>query len=110
VLNLRYAGPVEDEVNAVLSSRFGEIFSVLGRLLAAVIRDREAVCHFSQRAERVRPPMELRYLRDIADDDALNWEYAESELPREIDQWMRQTLVKSASVRSTNAPRACNSP
>ena len=32
VLNLRYAGTVEDEVYAALSSRFGDIFSVLGQL------------------------------------------------------------------------------
>jgi predicted dinucleotide-binding enzyme len=31
VLNLRYAGTVEDQVYAALSDRFGDIFSVLGR-------------------------------------------------------------------------------
>jgi DNA-binding Lrp family transcriptional regulator len=32
VLNLRYAGTVEDDVYAALSNRFGDIFSVLGQL------------------------------------------------------------------------------
>jgi hypothetical protein len=32
VLNLRYAGTVEDDVYAKLSDRFGDIFSVLGQL------------------------------------------------------------------------------
>jgi hypothetical protein len=99
VLNLRYAGTVEDEVYAALSERFGDIFSVLGQLpdgfedewIAAVIRDRQAVRHFSQRVETVRPPMELRYLRDIADDEGLDWEYAERVLSsRDIDKWMRE--------------------
>jgi hypothetical protein len=99
VLNLRYAGTVEDEVYAALSARFGDIFSVLGQLpdgfeddwIEAVIRDREAVRHFSQRVETVRPPMELRYLRDIANDEGLDWEYAERILSsRDIDKWMRE--------------------
>ena len=39
VLNLRYAGTVEDEVYAALSQRFGDIFSVLGQL-AGLLRGR----------------------------------------------------------------------
>lgn len=47
ILSLRYAGTVEDQVYATLSSRFGDIFSVLGQLpdgfedqwIAAVLRD-----------------------------------------------------------------------
>jgi hypothetical protein len=94
VLSLRYAGTVEDEVYAALSDRFGDIFSVLGQLpdgfeddwIDAVIRDRAAVRHFSQRVETVRPPMELRYMRDVADDEGLDWEYAERVLSsRDID-------------------------
>jgi superfamily II DNA or RNA helicase len=49
VLNLRYAGTVEDSVYAALSQRFGDIFSVLGQLpdslddwIAAVLQDRDA--------------------------------------------------------------------
>ena len=99
VLSLRYAGTVEDEVYAALSDRFGDIFSVLGQLpdgfeddwIDAVIRDRAAVRHFSQRVETVRPPMELRYMRDVADDEGLDWEYAERVLSsRDIDTWMRE--------------------
>jgi hypothetical protein len=60
---------VEDEVYAALSNRFGDIFSVLGQLpdgfedqwIDAVLRDRQAVRNFSQRVEKARPPMELRY-------------------------------------------------
>lgn len=76
VLNLRYAGTVEDDVYAALSDRFGDIFSVLGRLpdgfedqwIEAVLQDRQAVRNFSQRVEKGKPPMELRYMRDVADD------------------------------------------
>ena len=99
VLNLRYAGTVEDEVYAALSSRFGDIFSVLGQLpdsfeddwIAAVLNDRTALRNFSQRVETTRPPMELRYMRDVADDAGLDWEYTEKVLSsRDIDEWMRQ--------------------
>jgi hypothetical protein len=99
VLNLRYAGTVEDEVYAALSSRFGDIFSVLGQLpdafeddwIEAVLRDRTAVRNFSQRIETTKAPMELRYLRDVADDRGLDWEYTEKVLSsRDIDEWMRQ--------------------
>jgi hypothetical protein len=59
VLSLRYADTVEDEVYAALSHRFGDIFSVLGQLpdafeddwIDAVLKDRSAVRHFSQRVE-----------------------------------------------------------
>ncbi|MCB1507067.1 MAG: SWF/SNF helicase family protein, partial [Hyphomicrobiaceae bacterium] len=99
VLSLRYAGTVEDEVYAALSTRLGDIFSVLGQLpdgfedewINAVLEDRAAVRHFSQREHTVRPPMEIRYLRDVADDDGLDWEYAERVLSsRDLDAWMRQ--------------------
>jgi len=99
VLSLRYAGTVEDEVYAALSDRFGDIFSVLGQLpdgfeddwIDAIMKDREAVRHFSQRVETVRPPMELRYMRDVADDEGLDWEYAERVLSsRDLDAWMRE--------------------
>lgn len=99
VLNLRYAGTVEDDVYAALSDRFGDIFSVLGQLpdgfedqwIDAVLNDRQAVRNFSQRVEKARPPMELRYLRDVADDRGLDWEYTERVLSsRDLDEWMRQ--------------------
>ena len=98
VLNLRYAGTVEDEVYAALSSRFGDIFSVLGQLpdsfeddwIAAVLGDRMALRNFSQRVETPRPAMELRYMSD-AEDRSLDWEYTEKVLSsRDIDEWMRQ--------------------
>lgn len=99
VVNLRYAGTVEDLVYSALSERFEGIFSVLGQLpdsfeddwVAAVLKDREAVRNFSQRREAVRPPMELRYLRDVADDEGLDWEYTERVLsPRDLELWMRE--------------------
>jgi hypothetical protein len=99
VLNLRYAGTVEDDVYAALSNRFGDIFSVLGQLpdgfeddwIKAVLQDRHVVRHFSQRVEKTKPPMELRYLRDVADDRGLDWEYTERVLSsRDLDAWMRQ--------------------
>lgn len=99
VLNLRYAGTVEDEVYAALSSRFGDIFSVLGQLpdafeddwIDAILSDRTAVKNFSQRVQTSKPAMELRYLRDIADDRGLDWEYTEKVLSsRDIEEWMRQ--------------------
>jgi hypothetical protein len=99
VLNLRYAGTVEDEVYAALSQRFGDIFSVLGQLpdafeddwIEAVLKDRMSVRNFSQRVERARPPMELRYMRDVADDHGLDWEYTERVLSsRDLDEWMRK--------------------
>ena len=99
ILSLRYARTVEDQVYATLSSRFGDIFSVLGQLpdgfedqwIAAVLRDRDAVRNFSQRVETERPPMELRYMKDIADDRGLDWEYTERVLSlRDLDESMRQ--------------------
>ena len=98
VLNLRYAGTVEDEVYAALSQRFGDIFSVLGQLpdafeddwIKALLDDRAALRNFSQRVERTKPPMQLRYQSD-ADDRGLDWEYTEKVLSsRDIDEWMRQ--------------------
>ena len=99
VLSLRYAGTVEDEVYAAQSDRFGDIYSVLGQLpdgfeddwIEAVLKDRAAVRYFSQRTERARPPMELRYMRDVAHNDGLDWEYAERVLSsRDLDAWMRR--------------------
>ena len=99
VLNLRYAGSVEDQVYAALSERFGDIFSELGQLpdgfedewIAAVIRDRAELQNFSQRVQETRPPMELRYARHVADDAGLDWEFTERVLSsRDIDEWMRQ--------------------
>ena len=99
VLSLRYAGTVEGEVYAALSHRFGDIFAVLGQLpdafeddwIDAVLKGRSAVQHFSQRVDRIKPPMELRYLRDVADDQGLDWEYTEKVLSsRDIDDWMRK--------------------
>jgi len=99
VLNLRYSGTVEDSVYAALSQRFGDIFSVLGQLpdsfedewITAVLQGRTALQNFSQRVETSRPAMELRYLRDISDDNGLDWEYTEAVLAsRDIDAWMRQ--------------------
>jgi superfamily II DNA or RNA helicase len=99
VLNLRYAGTVEDDVYATLSHRFGDIFAVLGQLpdgfeddwVNALLQDRQAVKNFSQRVEMARPPMEMRYLRDVADDRGLDWEYTERVLSsRDFDEWMRQ--------------------
>ena len=46
----------------------------------------EAVKNFSQRVEKERPPMELRYMKDIADDRGLDWEYTERVLSsRDLD-------------------------
>ncbi|MGJ4905498.1 helicase-related protein [Bradyrhizobium sp. HKCCYLS2058] len=98
VLNLRYAGTVEDDVYTALSDRFGDIFSVLGQLpdafeddwIAAILKDRSAVLNFSQRVEMTKPPMELRYNQDM-DDHGLDWEYTEQVLSsRDLDAWMRQ--------------------
>jgi superfamily II DNA/RNA helicase len=99
VLNLRYAGSVEDQVYSSLSERFGDIFSVLGQLpdgfeadwIDAVLRDRAELQNFSQRVEATRPPMELRYAKHVADDEGLDWEFTERILSsRDIDDWMRQ--------------------
>jgi superfamily II DNA or RNA helicase len=99
VLSLRYAGTVEDDVYAALSERFGDIFSVLGQLpdgfeddwIEAVLKDRAAVRNFSQRVQKTRPPMELRYQKDTANDQGLDWEYTEKVLSsRDLDEWMRQ--------------------
>jgi hypothetical protein len=99
VLSMRYAGTVEDDVYAALSQRFGDIFSVLGQLpdgfeddwITAVLQDRAAVRNFSQRVQTTIPPMQLRHLRDIADDRGLDWEYTEKVLSsRDLDEWMRR--------------------
>jgi superfamily II DNA or RNA helicase len=99
VLNLRYAGTVEDDVYAALSTRFGDIFSVLGQLpdgfeddwITAVLQDRAALKNFSQRVQTTQPPMILRNMKDIADDAGLDWEHADKVLSsRDLDRWMRE--------------------
>ena len=82
VVNLRYAGTVEDGVYTALSERMGDIFAVIGQLpdgfedawVDAVLSGRDAVRHFPQRVADGRPPMEARYARDVSDDQALDWE------------------------------------
>ena len=97
VLNLRYAGTVEDQVYAALSQRFGDISLVLGQLpdvfeddwIAAVLKDRTALRNFSQRLT-AKPAMELRYI-GTSPTIGLDWEYTEKVLSsRDIDEWMRQ--------------------
>jgi ERCC4-related helicase len=97
VLNLRYAGTVEDAVYTALSHRFGDVFALLGQLpdsfdwITAALTDRAAVQHFSQRVDKAKPPMELRYLRDVADDRGLDWEFTEKVLSsRDVGDWMRK--------------------
>ena len=35
--------------------------------------------------------MELRYMRDVADDHGVDWEYTEQVLSsRDLDEWMRR--------------------
>lgn len=99
VANLRYAGTCEDDVYGALSGRFADIFKVLGQLpdafeddwVEAVLRDREAVRLFPTRVETIRPPLERRYWKDIADDVGLNWEGTERILSsRDIEEFMRR--------------------
>ncbi len=99
VLSLRYAGTVEDDVYAALSERFGDIFAVLGQLpdgfeddwITAALHDRTELKNFSQRIEIRRAPMILRYMKDVADDKGLDWEYADKVLSsRDLDRWMRE--------------------
>jgi superfamily II DNA or RNA helicase len=99
VMNLRYAGTVEDEVYAALSERFRDIFDVLGQLpdsfeeewVDTVLQQRESVRHFISRVHTIRPPMERRYFRDVADDAGLDWEGCDRVLAaRDIEEYMRQ--------------------
>lgn len=99
VVNMRYAGTVEDDVYSVLSERLGDIFAVLGQLpdsfedawVEAVLRDREAVRYFPQRVETISSPMEKRYWNDVADDAGLDWEFTEKVLSaHDIEAHMRQ--------------------
>lgn len=99
VMNLRYAGTVEDKVYAALSERFRDIFAVLGQLpdsfeedwVEAVVRQRESARHFVTRVHTLHPPMERRYFRDVADDAGLDWEYCDRVLAaRDIEEYMRQ--------------------
>ena len=98
VVNLRYANTVEDDVYASLSSRMGDIFAVIGQLpdgfedawVDAALNDRDAVRHFPQRFDAVRPPMELRYARDVADENGLDWESTTRVIAeRDLDDFLR---------------------
>ncbi len=52
--------------------------------------------------------MELRYMRDVADDHGLDWEYTEKVLSsRDIDDWMRQGVVKVDMSLERNPFRLC---
>src|SRR5205085_10294196 len=85
---------------SVSSRRGGPMIVMLGegrsdgfedQWIDAGLRDRDAVKNFSQRVEQERPSMELRYMRDVADDRGLDWEYKERVLSsRDLDEWMRQ--------------------
>jgi hypothetical protein len=99
IVNLRYAGTVEDDVYTALSRRLGDIFAVLGQLpdgfedewITAVLTDREAVRHFPQRTKLMQPPMVQRYWRDIADDEGLDWEFTEKVLSeRDLEDFLRK--------------------
>lgn len=99
VVNLRYAGTVEDDVYAALSQRLGGIFAALGQLpdgfeddwVDAVLKGRDAVRHFPTRERIDRPPMELRYARDIADDEGLDWEYTTKVIAeRDLEEFLRK--------------------
>lgn len=98
VVNLRYAGTVEDDVYTALSERFEDIFAVLGQLpdsfeddwVEAVLHDRSEVKHFPSRIEKTRPPMERRYFSEIADDVGLDWESTQKILSsRDLEEFMR---------------------
>jgi hypothetical protein len=100
VVNMRYAGTVEDDVYSVLSERFSDIFAVLGQLpdsfedawVDAVLKDREAVRYFPQRVEMISSPMEKRYWNEVADDAGLDWEFTEKVLSsHDIEAHMRQS-------------------
>lgn len=99
VMNLRYAGTVEDDVYEALSERLQDIFEVLGQLpdsfeedwVDAVLRDRASVRHFATRAHAARPPMERRYFREVADDAGLDWEFTDRVIAaRDIEEYMRK--------------------
>jgi len=99
VVNMRYAGTVEDDVYSALSARFSDIFAVLRELpdsfedawVDAVLKDREAVRYFPQRVDLISPPMVKRYWNDVADDDDLDWEFTEKVLSsHDIESHMRQ--------------------
>lgn len=99
VVNLRYAGTVEDEVYTALSSRLGDIFAALGQLpdsfeddwVNAILKDRDAVRFFPSRVDTSRPPMERRYARDIGDDEGLDWEFTDSVISeRDLADFLRR--------------------
>ena len=99
VEDLRYAGTVEDEVYAALSRGLGDIFAALGQLpdnfeddwVDAVLKDRDAVRFFPARVDTSRPPMEMRYARDVADDEGLDWEFTEKVLSeRQLTEFLRK--------------------
>jgi len=99
VVNLRYAGTVEDEVYTALSLRLGDIFAALGQLpdsfeddwVNAVLKNRDAVKFFPSRVDTSRPPMEKRYARDVADDEGLEWEFTNSVISeRHLIEYLRK--------------------
>ncbi|MFQ3664496.1 MAG: helicase-related protein [Sphingomonadaceae bacterium] len=99
VVNLRYAGTVEDDVYRALSRRFGDIFSAIGQLpdgfedgwVTAVLKDRDSVRLFPSRAETIIPPMQVRYARDISDDEGLDWEFTDRVISeRHLAEFLRQ--------------------
>ena len=99
VVNLRYVGTVEDDVYQALSRRFGDIFSAIGQLpdgfedewVSAVLRDRDSVRLFPSRAETTLPPMQVRYARDISDDEGLDWEFTDRVISeRHLAEFLRQ--------------------
>lgn len=99
VVNLRYAGTVEDEVYMALSARLGDIFAALGQLpdnfeddwVKAVLKGRDEVKFFPARMDTGRPPMEKRYARDIANDDGLDWEFTDSVISeRDLVDFLRK--------------------
>jgi len=94
---MRYAGTVEDQVYKAPSERFSDIFAAFGQLpdsfeeywINSVIVGCQQAGNFSQRIERTRPPMELRYIRDVAGDKGLDWEYNHRVWSlRDLDSWM----------------------
>jgi len=73
LMNLRYAGTVEDEVYAALSARFQDIFQVLGQLPDSFEEEWVATA-----------------LRDVADDSGLDWESCERIIAaHDIQAYMR---------------------
>ena len=90
---------MEDDVYQALSRRFGDIFAAIGQLpdgfeddwVDAVLSDRNAVRLFPSRAATIIPPMQLRYARDISDDEGLDWEFTDRVISeRYLAEFLRQ--------------------